>query len=49
MTEHQVVDVGDVPDRLGSRISARFGVVGFHEEISEQRRQPVRPAEFDDQ
>lgn len=48
MTEHQVVVAGDAPARLGSRISARFTVVGFHDEVSEQRRQPVRPAEFND-
>jgi plasmid stability protein len=32
---------------LGSRIAARFEGLGFDGEISEQRGQPARPAEFD--
>lgn len=49
MTEHQVIVDKGAPDGLGSRISARFAAVGLHDEISEQRSQPVRPAKFDNQ
>lgn len=32
---------------LGSRLAARFARVGLREDISEQRGQPARPADFE--
>jgi len=54
-TEEEVRDIlsnavrheGEAPVRLGSRIAARFTVIGLEEEIPELRGQPVRPAQFD--
>lgn len=37
------------PDRLGSRIAARFKGVGFEKGIAEFRGRAVHPAEFGDQ
>ncbi|QZA09021.1 toxin-antitoxin system [Mycolicibacter heraklionensis] len=43
-----VRDADVTPARLGSQISARFAGIGLHDEISELRGHPVRPAEFGD-
>lgn len=39
--------VDEPPNRLGSRIAARFGRVGLREDIPELRDNPVQPAQFD--
>lgn len=42
-----VRDEGRAPERLGSRIAARFAGNGLDSEITELRGNPVRPAQFD--
>lgn len=42
-----VREVDEPPDKLGSRIAARFSGVGLQQEVAELRGQPVRPAQFD--
>lgn len=42
-----VRDEGQAPERLGSRIAARFAGVGLDGEIVELRGEPVRPARFE--
>jgi plasmid stability protein len=41
-----VRNVGNPPERLGSRIASRFKGVGLTEDIPELRGQPVQPAQF---
>ena len=42
-----VRDQPRAPDRLGTRIAARFKGIGLDHEIAELRGQKVRPAQFD--
>ena len=44
-----VRDMDEPPDRLGSRIAARFKGVGFEQGIAEFRGHGVHRAEFGDQ
>jgi plasmid stability protein len=41
-------ELGDEPQSLGSRIAARFNVVGLDQDLPELRGQEPEPAEFDE-
>lgn len=42
-----VRDEARAPERLGTRIAARFAEIGLDAEIVELRGEPVRPARFE--